>query len=73
MTNTGAEALMHAIVRQAVSDWKKATRKLHKDWGDKDASKTQRECERFFRSQYFKDLTGVPNEIFMEKLWRTQE
>lgn len=70
MTETGAEALMHAIVRQACADWKKATKALEKDLGDKEASYRQRECERFFRSEYFHELTGMPGKDFLDKLRR---
>lgn len=70
MTESGAEALMWAIVRQACADWKKATQQLEKDLGDKDASCRQRECERFFRSDYFRDLTGIPGKDFLDKLRR---
>lgn len=73
MTDSGAEALMQAIVKQAVLDWRKAVRRLYKDWGDLEASKMQRECERFFRSDYCFDMTGVPAEDIFEKLWRTVE
>lgn len=73
MTDTGAEALMCAIVRQAVTDWKHSVRKLYKNWGDKEASKMQRECERFFRSDYCCSLTGISADEFIERLWRTQE
>ncbi len=70
MTESGMEALMWAIVRQACADWKKATSQLEKDLGDKEASYRQRECERFFRSDYFHDLTGIPGKDFLDKLRR---
>ena len=70
MTESGAEALMWAIVRQACADWKKATKQLEKDLGDKEASGRQREIERFFRSDYFSDLTGMSGEDFLDKLRR---
>lgn len=68
MTDTGAEALMHAIIRQACKDWQKASRRLKKDLGDKEASSRQRECERFFRSGYFQSLTGIHGQDFLKKL-----
>lgn len=71
MTDTGAEALMHAIVRIACSDWKKAVRRLMKKPDDEIADVKRRECERFFRSNYFYDLTGIPGKEFLEKLRRT--
>ena len=70
MTDSGAEALTHAIVRQACVDWKKATKQLEKDLGDKDASCRQCECERFFRSDYFQDLTGMDGKDFLDILRR---
>jgi hypothetical protein len=71
MTDTGAEALMHGIVRQACNDWKKAKRKLKQEPDDEIADARKRECERFFRSHYFHDLTGLPGREFLEKLRRT--
>lgn len=73
MTDTGAEALMHAIVRQAVTDWKRSVRSLCKDCGDKQASITQHECERFFRSAYCYSLTGIAGDEFISRLLRTQK
>lgn len=71
MTDTGAEALMHAIVRQACNDWKKAVRILKKWPDDKIADVNRREIERFFRSSYFHDLTGMTGKDFLKKLRRT--
>lgn len=71
MTNTGAEALMHAIVKCACADWKKAVRKLKREPDNEVADAKRREAERFFRSHYFLDLTGIPGEEFLERLRRT--
>jgi hypothetical protein len=68
MTNIGAEALMHGIVNQACNDWKGAVRKLKKEPDNEIADATKRECERFFRSQYFNDLTGIPGKQILERL-----
>ena len=73
MTDSGYEALSQAIVRQACADWKKAIRRLHDSWYDKDALRIQRECERFFRSEWCYALTGTKSKDFMEMLWRTVE
>ena len=68
MTDSGAEALMHAIVGQAVADWRRAVRMLNKDWCDRDAARMQRECERFFLSGWFNTLTDLNGRLFLEKL-----
>ena len=73
MTDTGAEALTHAIVRIACNDWKNAIRKLKKEPDNEFADVRRRECERFFRSHYFHDLTGIPGKDFLEKLRRTAQ
>lgn len=73
MTDTGAELLAQAIVKQACFDWTKAVRRLDKDWGDLNALRTQRECEYFFRSEWCYGLTGTKSKDFMEMLWRTLE
>ena len=56
----GYKLLANAIVIQAVKDYKKALK--HDDRGLK------RECCRFFRSQWFTELTNIDGEQIISKL-----
>lgn len=73
MTDSGAERLAQAIVKQACTDWRKAVRKLQKKPDCETADVTRRECERFFRSEFFYSLTGMTSKDFLDLLRRTQE
>ena len=57
---SGYEGLAAAIILQAVKDYRKALKK--KERGQK------RECERFFRSQWFVILSDVDGESLIELL-----
>ena len=71
MTDTGAELLAQAIVKQACVDWKKSMRILAKNPCNKDANIRKRDCERFFRSDFCYDLTGISGKDFLGRLRRT--
>lgn len=62
------ENLANAIVLQAVKDYRKAQRRLKKNQRDADSKATCRECERFFRSQWFQTLTSIDGEVLLAKL-----
>ncbi len=70
MDDYGVECLVDAIVRQACYDYIRALKKLEKDCCDEEADKTKRECERFFRSEWFYGITGVKPKDFMRLLER---
>lgn len=54
------ENLANAIIIQAVKDYRKGLRT--------DNRKLKRECERFFRSDWYMALTAVPGETLIKKL-----
>ena len=60
--------LANAIVKQAAKDWLGAIKRLKKKPGNKTAQETRDECERFFRSGWFEQLTGVDGEFLLRKL-----
>ena len=60
--------LAHAIVLQAVKDYRSAIRKLELDEDNKIARGTMIECERFFRSGWFTELAGFEGDAVLEKL-----
>ena len=62
------ENLANAIVFLAVKDWRGAMGKLKKRPRHKPALKKKEECELFFRSEWFEELTGVEGSIILRKL-----
>ena len=60
------EDIANAIVLQAVTDYKNALVGI--SYNRKSAEDVVRECEKFFRSNYFCLLTKVPGEYLIEKL-----
>ena len=62
------ETLAHAIIMQAVADYKRALNKLQKRKRDKEAKGTKQECERFFRSRWFSQLSSVDGEYLIRKI-----
>ena len=62
------ENLANAIVLQAVKDWRSAVRTLKKRPRYDPAKQMKEECERFFRSDWFEQLTGVDGSVILRKL-----
>ena len=62
------EELANAVVIQAAKDYIKALKTLRKYPRDKDAGSVKDDCERFFRSSWYKTLTSVDGEFLMRKL-----
>ena len=54
------ENLAHTIIMLAVKDYKKALKN--------DNRRTKRECERFFRSEWFDVLTRIDGNMLIDKL-----
>jgi len=62
------ENLANAIVLQAVKDYRNALKRLKKKSGNKAVMADALECERFFRSGWYKTLTSVDGEYLITKL-----
>ena len=62
------ENLANAIVVQAAKDYLTALKKLKKDPNDEQSVYTRDDCERFFRSPWYRGLTKVDGEYLMRKL-----
>ena len=62
------ERLMHAIVKQAVKDWRYSLKRLQKKPGNKSALAMKEETERFFLSEWFYGLSGVSGSSVLRKL-----
>ena len=67
------EALADAIVLQAVKDWRRATRKLKKYPTAWSAKHLKKDAEKFFRSDWFKNLTSVDGEYILMRLKEEDE
>ncbi len=62
------EDLAQAIIMQAVTDYRKARRRVRHFPDQKGAQATIREVERFFRSDWFAQLTDVDGEMLIKRL-----
>lgn len=62
------EEFANAIVIRAAKDYMKALKKLKKYPRDIDARRAKKECEKFFRSSWYCDLTSVDGDLLMRKL-----
>lgn len=65
----GCQALATAVAKMAAEDWRKAVRHELKT-GKVGPFNVRRECERFFRSEWFKTLTGVDGNYVLQELRR---
>ncbi len=64
----GYERLANAIIKQAANDYRSALRGLKRNPNYDSAQRMKRDCERFFRSQWFNALTTLDGEWLMDKL-----
>ena len=64
----GYENLANAIILQAVKDWRSAVRKLKKRPRYDPAKQMKEECEAFFLSEWFEQLTEVDGRYLLRKL-----
>jgi hypothetical protein len=63
-----AELLQNAIVEQAAHDYMAALKCLKKNRNQERGSITKQECERFFRSKWYEQLTKIPGEWLIKEL-----
>lgn len=59
----GIENLANAIILQAVKDYRKALKGF--SLNGKSSAAVIADCERFFRSEWFKELTDVDGEYLI--------
>lgn len=62
------EKLANAIIIQASKDYMTNLRKKKRNPGSASAEHGIRECERFFRSDWYQVLTSMDGEYLMERL-----
>ena len=60
--------LANAIILQAVKDYRGALKKLKKRPRSETAKISKQEVERFFRSDWYLQLTALDPEMLMQKL-----
>lgn len=58
----------NAIVITAARDYKTAIKKLKQNSNNRDAMAIAMECERFFKSDWYKALTSVDGEWLINRL-----
>ena len=62
--------LAYAIIKQAVTDYKKSMRQLRRNDKYKPAQKTKKECEKFFQSDWFQFLSRIDPNYLLEGIAR---
>ena len=62
------ENLANAIILQAVKDYREARKKHKQRPTNEDAKLMIADCEAFFRSDWFKALTELDDEMLLRKL-----
>lgn len=67
------ENLANAIIAQAAIDYRRALKMIKKRPKDIYAKRDILECERFFRSAYFRSLTSVDGEWLIKQLKEAPE
>lgn len=68
ITPDGAYALVEAMVKLAIKDWRSAMKILRKRPNSYSADVRRVNCETFFLSDYFYMLTGVDGNLLLNKL-----
>ena len=68
LNDNGVNNLVCGIVKKAVDDWMNAKKRLGKNPHNATAQGIVIDCERFFLSEYFYNLTGMDGEEFLKRL-----
>ena len=64
----GYKRLANEIIVRAVYDYRSARQILARRPSDALAQQMENDCERFFLSQWFRELTDIDGEYLLEKL-----
>ena len=62
--------LANAIVIQAAKDYRKAKKQLERNSEYEPAKEMLEDTVRFFRSEWFSDISGLDSEYILERLAR---
>jgi hypothetical protein len=68
MDNEAFERLAQSIIMQAARDYHNAFMAVKKDANNHAAQDNLVELRHFFRTRWYKCLTGIPGELLMRKL-----
>ena len=68
VTLTPYQSLANAIIEQAAFDYRKALKEIKKYGKSEETVGTKRECERFFRSDWFDVLSELDGIYLMKKI-----
>lgn len=71
--NDPYENLANAIVLRAVEDWRDAVHRLKRRPKSETALRMKKECEEFFRSEWFTKLTPLDGEELLKRLMKEAE
>lgn len=71
--SAGYPALANAIIELAAKDYMKALKSLKQNPGCISAERMKKDCERFFRSDWYRELTEVDGEWLIEALGKEME
>ena len=66
--NRPYQDLAEAIIVRGANDWREATLRLKRRPGHKTSREKKAECERFFRSAWFTELTSIDGELILRML-----
>ena len=66
-------ALANAIVMQAVKDWRTSVQVLKKRPRHEKAKAMKADCERFFKSDWFENLTSVDGNVILHRLKQEED
>lgn len=64
----GMQNLTEAIVKRAADDWQEAVKAQKRGNTVQCHSRTRAECERFFLSDWFYELTGLNGRVVLKML-----
>ena len=62
------ERLVHAIVLQTVKDYRSACKQLKQKPKSEAATRHLISCEKFFLSEWFKEITNADGKLILNKL-----
>ncbi len=68
LDKSGCNGLVAGIIEQAVRDWKKAAKMLEKVSDDKKSLEMKKDCEEFFKSEWYQELRDMLDENIPEDM-----
>ena len=66
------QMLANAIIIQAADDYRTSLRRLKLNRMNREYLRMKEECERFFRSQWFEQLTNIDGKTIMMRIQKEE-